>query len=66
MRSANPGGALVADERGGLAEEDQIEIVVVIVVDPHGAVEAALRQVRRHGGRESAFRVAVAAADRPR
>ena len=42
------GGALVAQERGRVAEEDEVEVVIVVVVDPDGGLEAALRQI---GGR---------------
>ena len=51
-------GALIAQQRGRVAEQDEVEIVIVVVIDPDGGLEAALREV---GGREleAALDVAV-------
>ena len=58
VRSSNPALPSIAHQDGVLAEQDQVEIVVVVVVDPDGAFEAALRE-RGVDGSEAAFRVAI-------
>ena len=52
------GGAFIAQERGGVAEEHEVEVVIVVVIDPGGALEAALRQMGVLAN-EVAFGVAI-------
>ena len=44
-------GALIAHQRGLGAEQDEIEIVVVIVIEPDGTCRSGGREVSRAGGR---------------
>src|SRR5688500_19892779 len=38
---------MVARQRGAVAEQREVEVVVVVEVEPGGGAEAALRQARR-------------------
>jgi len=52
------GFALIADQCGTVAEQDEIEIVVVIVIEPDGSVEAVLGEIGFEGF-ETASDIAV-------
>ena len=52
------GKVLKGESPGVVAEQDQVEIVVVIVIHPDGALEAPLREIRRVRG-EAAFGIVI-------